>query len=277
MKITDISGTVTLNNSVEMPYFGLGLFQNKDWKEVIKTMNCAWKNGYRLFDTASIYKNEVEVGNAVREMGIDRKELFLTSKVWNNDQGYNSTLQACDDSLNRMGLDYLDLYLIHWPVKGEYVETWNALEALYKSGKVRAIGVSNFLRHHLDDILKNSSIVPMVNQLEFHPWLIQEELLSFHNEQSIAVQGWAPLMRGKIFEIQLFKELSIKYRKSAAQLVLRWNLQKGVLVIPKSAQPDRIINNSCIFDFEISEDDMTKIDLLDRNQRIGPDPDNFSF
>ena len=277
MEITDIKGRVTLHNGVEMPYFGLGMFLNKDGDQIKRAMDSAWEQGYRLFDTASIYRNEEAMGIALKEMGIDRRDLFLTSKVWNSDQGYEETLKACDASLQRLGLEYLDLYLIHWPVLEKFPETWRAMETLYSQGKVRAIGVSNFLKHHLIQLFETAKIVPMVNQIEYHPWLAQPELLKYHQKHKIKVQGWAPLMRGKIFEIDLLKEIAEKYNKTVVQLVLRWNLQNGVLVIPKTVKPERIVSNSTVFDFELSIEDMTLIDGLNRNERIGPNPDNFSF
>ena len=277
MDITTLSGRISLHNGVKIPYFGLGMFLNKDNKAIIRAMDNAWKQGYRLFDTASIYSNEESMGRALKVMDIDRKELFLTSKVWNSDQGYEETLEACEASLNRLGLDYLDLYLVHWPVLEKFPETWRAMETLYTQGKVRAIGVSNFLEHHLRQLLETANIIPMVNQIEYHPWLAQPELLRYHQKHNIKVQGWAPLMRGKIFEIDLLQEIAEKYNKSVVHVVLRWNLQNGILVIPKSVSPERIRSNSDIFDFELSDEDMALIDSLNSNKRIGPDPDNFSF
>ena len=277
MDITDIGGRISLHNGVKMPYFGLGMFLNKNGDQIKRAMDSAWEQGYRLFDTASIYRNEEAMGIALKEMDADRRDLFLTSKVWNSDQGYAETLKACDASLQRLGLDYLDLYLIHWPVLEKFPETWRAMETLYAKGKVRAIGVSNFLEHHLRQLFETAEIVPMVNQIEYHPWLTQPELLKYHQKHNIKVQGWAPLMRGKIFEIDLLKDIAEKYNKSVVHVVLRWNLQNGVLVIPKSVSPERIVSNSTIFDFELSDEDMALIDDLNRNERIGPDPDNFSF
>jgi diketogulonate reductase-like aldo/keto reductase len=278
MKIADISGTCTLYNGVKMPYLGLGVYACRDGEEVINAVTWALDAGYRHIDTAALYGNERGVGEAVNNHGIPREEVFVVSKVWNDDQGYNKTLRAFEVSMDRLKLDYLDLYLIHWPVKGKFVNTWKALEYLYKEGKVKAIGISNFLVRHIETILRESEIIPMVNQMEFHPYLIQQSLIDYCVSMGIQYEGWSPLMRGKVFDIDLFRQLSEKYGKSAAQIVIRWNLQKGVAAIPKSSRKDRIIHNAQIFDFEISDDDMALIDGLDRNCAvIGPHPDSFDF
>lgn len=275
--ITDIKGGFTLNNGVKMPYFGLGVYLSKEGQEVINAVKWALEEGYRHIDTAAIYGNEAGVGEGIRESGVSREEVFLVSKVWNSDQGYDSTIKAFEASLERLGTDYLDLYLIHWPVKGKYRETWRALETLYSEKRVKAIGVSNFLSHHLEDLLDQASVVPMVNQMEFHPYLVQEDLLGFCKKKGIQYEAWSPLMQGNVFEVELLKELAERYQKSVAQIVLRWDLQKGVITIPKSSKKDRIAENASIFDFSISEDDISRLDKLDRHQRFGPDPDTFDF
>ncbi|WP_373017651.1 aldo/keto reductase [Muriicola sp.] len=275
--ITDIKGGFTLNNGVKMPYFGLGVYLSKEGQEVINAVKWALEEGYRHIDTASIYGNEAGVGEGIRESGVPREEVFLVSKVWNSDQGYDSAIKAFEASLERLGTDYLDLYLIHWPVKGKYRETWRALETLYNEKRVKAIGVSNFLSHHLEDLLDQASIVPMVNQMEFHPYLVQKDLLGFCKEKGIQYEAWSPLMQGNVFEVELLKELAKKYQKSIAQIVLRWDLQKGVITIPKSSKRNRIAENASIFDFSLSEDDISRLDKLDRHQRFGPDPDTFDF
>ena len=260
-----------------MPYFGLGVYLSKDGSEVINAVKEALNHGYRHIDTAAIYNNEEGLGKGVQESNVDRKDIFLVSKVWNTDQGYDATLKAFDASLERLGTDYLDLYLIHWP-KGELSkETWKALEKLYKEKRVRAIGVSNFLQHHLEDLLTSAEIVPMVNQMEFHPYLVQQDLIDFCKSKEIQYEAWSPLMQGNIFDLDIMKNLASKYNKTIAQVVLRWDLQKGVVTIPKSSKKERIIANSDLFDFELSEEDVQLLDGLDNGKRFGPDPDNFDF
>ncbi len=275
--ITDIRGTFSLHNGVEMPYLGLGVYLSEEGQEVINSVKWALDAGYRHIDTASVYKNEAGVGQGVQESPVAREDIFVVSKVWNSHQGYDSTLRAFDDSLNRLNMDYLDLYLIHWPVAGKYKETWKALEKIYEEKRVRSIGVSNFLQHHLEDLMSSANIVPMVNQMEFHPYLVQQDLLDYCKNHRIQYEAWSPMMLGKIFGLDVFKELAEKYNKSIAQIVLRWDLQKGVITIPKSTKKERIEGNADIFDFELSAEDVAYLDSLDRGQRFGPDPDNFDF
>lgn len=277
MKITDIKGTARLHNGVEMPYLGLGVFETPEGQEITNAIHWALEAGYRHIDTAYLYMNEKGVGEAVQSSGIKREEIFVTTKVWNSDQGYKKTLDAFYRSLDLLKFDYVDLYLIHWPVKDKYVETWDALQYLYEKKLVRAIGVSNFLEHHLNDILQHKGIVPMVNQVEFHPYVAQPGLLEYCKKHNIQFEAWAPLMRGKADEIPVFIEIAKKYDKTPAQIVLRWDLQKGAVTIPKSTHKDRIIANAQLFDFELSADDMQSIDALDKNERIGAHPDNFNF
>ncbi len=260
-----------------MPYFGLGVYLSKDGNEVINAVKYALENGYRHIDTASIYKNEKGVGEGIKQSGVTREDIFVVSKVWNSDQGYDTTLKAFDDSLKRLDLDYLDLYLVHWPKEGLYKDTWRAMEKLYKEKRVRAIGVSNFLKHHLEDLMGAAEIVPMVNQMEFHPYLVQQELIDFCHENGIQYEAWSPMMQGHIFEMEEFKGLAEKYNKTIAQIVLRWDLQKGVVTIPKSAKNSRILANADIFDFELQASDMALLDAMDQGKRFGPDPDNFDF
>lgn len=277
MKLTDIKGTAKLSNGVEMPYLGLGVYLSKEGSEVINACRYAIEAGYRHIDTASLYDNEKGVGIAIKECGVPRKEIFITSKVWNSDQGFDSTLRAFDDSLKKLDTDYLDLYLIHWPVKDKYKETWRALETLYKGGRVKAIGVSNFLVHHLEDLLTSVEIKPMVNQVEFHPYVVQQQLLDFCASHQIQSEAWSPLMQGKIFNVRRIKELALKYNKTEAQIVLRWDLQKGVITIPKSVRREIIISNAQLFDFELSPEDVKSIDSLNKNLRVGAHPDHFNF
>ncbi len=271
------TSTVKLNNGVEMPWLGLGVFQSKEGPEVENAVKCALDAGYRSIDTAAIYQNERGVGKAIVESGIPRKDIFLTTKVWNSDQGYQSTIGAFEKSLDKLRTDYIDLYLIHWPKGDLSIETWKAMEELYDQGRIRAIGVSNFLVHHLKHLLPHTRIKPMVNQIEFHPELIQPELLKFCQDNQIQPEAWHPIMKGKVNGIRIFQALSVKYQKSPVQIVLRWDIQKGVVTIPKSATPERIIHNADIFDFELSAEDMAKIDSLDKHARMGADPDNFNF
>ena len=276
-QITDLKGTFELHNGVKMPYFGLGVYLSEDGQEVINAVKWAIEAGYRHIDTASIYNNEEGVGEGLKQSGIRREDVFVVSKVWNADQGYESTLKAFNDSLERLKLDYLDLYLIHWPVKGKYKDTWRALKHLYREKKVRAIGVSNFMKHHLEDLLQTAEIVPMVNQMEFHPYLVQQDLIDYCNAHQIQYEAWSPMMQGRIFELDSIKKIGLKYGKSPAQVVLRWDLQKGVITIPKSAKKERIIDNASLFDFELSNEDMVYLEGLDKGQRFGPDPDTFDF
>ncbi|WP_171017252.1 aldo/keto reductase [Maribacter sp. ACAM166] len=277
ISITDINGSFTLHNGVKMPYLGLGTYQSNNDQEVVDAVKTALNVGYRHIDTASVYKNEEGVGQGIRESDVDRKDIFVTSKVWNADQGYDATLKAFEESLNRLGLDYLDLYLIHWPVTGKYKETWKALEYLYSQKKIRAIGVSNFLKHHLEDILADCVVVPMVNQMEFHPQLVQQELIDFCNKNTIQYESWSPFMQGKLFSLDICNDLAKKYGKSVAQIIIRYNLQKGIVAIPKSVHAKRIKTNTEIFDFELSQEDIDYLNSLENGQRTGPDPDNFDF
>lgn len=276
-QITDIQGSWKLHNGVQMPYLGLGVYQADDGKEVINAIHWALEAGYRHIDTAQMYKNEKGVGQAIKKSKISRDQIFVTSKVWNSNQGYDNTLQAVEDSLEKLDMEYVDLYLIHWPKKDTYKETWRALEHLYEQGKIKAIGVSNFLQHHLEDLMADAKIKPMVNQLEFHPWLVQPELQKFCQKNDIQYQAWSPLMQGKAFNNETLENIGKKYGKSAGQVVIRWDLQNGVITIPKSTKKDHIIANADVFDFELNAEEMMQIDALDKSHRLGPDPDNFDF
>lgn len=271
-----VSDVTTLNNGVEMPWFGLGVWKTKDGDEVETAIQYALQAGYRHIDTAALYGNEVGVGKAIAKAGIDRADLFVTSKVWNSNQGYDSTLSAFEESMDKLNLDYLDLYLIHWPVKGKYKDTWKALEKLYQDGRVRAIGVSNFQVHHINDLISDSEIIPAVNQVEYHPLLTQEDLHDYCKQQGIQLEAWSPLMQGNL-DIPVLHQLAEKYGKTAAQIVLRWDLQNKVVTIPKSIREARIIENAHIFDFELSTEDLKSISSLNKHHRFGADPDNFNF
>ena len=277
-----MSNTITLNNGIKMPRLGLGVFRVENSSELVNAVKVAIKNGYRSIDGAAIYGNEEAMGEGIRqgikEAGISREDLFITSKVWNADLGYESTIAAYEASLKRLGVDYLDLYLIHWPVEGKYKEAWRALEHLYKEGRVKAIGVSNFQIHHLEDLLKDAEIKPVINQIELHPYLSQKDVREFCKENDIQVEAWSPLMAGNgLLENDVLKEIAKKYNKTAAQVVLRWDLESDVVTIPKSTNERRLIENIDIFDFSLSKDDIEKIDSLNKNLRVVPDPDNFDF
>ncbi|GED51184.1 MULTISPECIES: aldo/keto reductase [Brevibacillus] len=273
---THLADTTVLNNGIKMPWLGLGVWKVKEGDEVQRAILSAIETGYRAIDTAAVYGNEAGVGDAIRDSGIARDQLFITTKVWNSDQGYETTLKAFDESMKKLRLDYLDLYLVHWPVQGKYLDTWKALEKLYRDGYVRAIGVSNFHVHHLEDLKQNSEIVPAVDQVEYHPLLTQKELLAYCKENGIQMEAWSPLMQGNLDQPVLV-EIGQKYGKSPAQVILRWDLQNGVVTIPKSVTPERIRQNADVFDFTLTVEEMEQISRLNQNKRFGPDPDNFDF
>ncbi|MFE4240913.1 aldo/keto reductase [Peribacillus butanolivorans] len=275
--ISSIEETITLHNGVKMPQLGFGVFKVKNGTETVESVKKAIEVGYRSIDTAAVYENEEGVGQAIRESGISREELFITSKVWNTDQGYETTLQAFDDSLKRLGLEYLDLYLIHWPGKDKYLETWKALEKLYNEGKVKSIGVSNFHVHHLEKLLANSEIKPVVNQIELHPLLTQVEIRDYCEKHDIKVEAWSPLGRGSLIEEPTINHIAKKHGKSSAQVLIRWHLQHEIVVIPKSITPSRIEENAQVFDFSLSLNEMNQIDALNKNERFGSNPDELLF
>lgn len=279
--VKNLQDTTTLHNGVKMPWFGLGVFKVEEGPELVNAVKVAIKHGYRSIDTAAIYENEEGVGQGIREglkeAGISREDLFVTSKVWNADLGYESTIAAYEKSLQKLGLEYLDLYLIHWPVEGKYKEAWRALETLYKEGKVKAIGVSNFQIHHLKDLMEDAEVKPMVNQVECHPRLTQKEVQAFCKEQGIQLEAWSPLMQGELLDNEVLQAIATKHGKSVAQVILRWDLQNRIVTIPKSTKEHRIVENSTVFDFELTEEEMNQIDGLNQNHRVGPDPDNFDF
>ncbi|MFE4143189.1 aldo/keto reductase [Peribacillus sp. YIM B13472] len=275
--ISNIGETITLHNGVKMPQLGFGVFKVKNGNETVESVKKAIEVGYRAIDTAAIYENEEGVGQAIRECGVPREELFITSKVWNTEQGYETTLQAFDDSLNRLGLEYLDLYLIHWPGKDKYLETWRALEKLHKDGKVKSIGVSNFHVHHLENLLANSEVKPVVNQIELHPLLTQVEIRDYCSKHEIKVESWSPLGRGNLLEEPTVNHIAKKHGKSSAQVLIRWHLQHDLVVIPKSITPSRIKENAEVFDFSLSLNEMNQIDALNKNERFGSNPDELLF
>jgi methylglyoxal/glyoxal reductase len=275
--IKDISSKALLNNGVEMPWLGLGVLRLNEGGEVENAVRIALEKGYRLIDNAAIYHNEKGVAKGIKASGIPREEIFLSSKIANDQQGYHSTFKAFQRSLDWLQTDFLDLYLIHWPHGELSVETWMAMEELYKKGKVRAIGVSNFWIHHLEYFLPKVNVIPAVNQVEFHPRMTQPQLLPFCQERNIHVEAWSPIMQGQVLKIPEIQEIAIKHGKSPAQIVLRWDLQKGVITIPRSAKKKEIIENAGIFDFELDETDISRIDSLNKNKSVFPYYDKIPF
>ncbi|MET8468275.1 aldo/keto reductase [Streptomyces sp. NPDC006422] len=265
---------VTLNNGVTMPQLGFGVFQVPD-DEAHAAVTSALEAGYRSIDTAALYKNEKGTGQAIADSGLAREDVFVTTKLWNTEQGRDSALRAFDASLDRLGMDYVDLYLIHWPVPSidKYVETWQAFEEILASGRARAIGVSNFLPEHLDRLAAETSTVPALNQIELHPRLQQSELRAYDAKHGIATEAWSPLGRGNgVLDDETVTAIAGKHGRSPAQIVLRWHLQLGNVVIPKSVTPARIRENIAVFDFELDADDMTALAGLETGERVGPDP-----
>lgn len=251
-----------LSNGVKIPSIGFGTYKSGDDEETAKIIKNALNLGYKMIDTASFYNNEVGIGNGIKESGIDRKDIFIVTKLWNDDHGYDNTIEAFNKSLNNLQVDYIDLYLIHWPNKLN-AETWRAFEHLYETGKVKAIGVCNFKVEHLEELKKTAKIMPMVNQVEIHPFSTKNNIINYCKDNNIKVVVWSPISRGRVLSNELMIDLSQKYKKSIVQIVLRWHMQKGVIPIPKSSNENRIKENIDIFDFEISSEDMKAIDSLD--------------
>lgn len=268
--------TITLNNGIAMPQLGLGVWQTKDGKEVIDAVHVAIENGYRLIDTAAMYDNERGIGKAIKTADVSREELFITTKLWNSDQGYEKTLRAFETSLDKLELDYIDLYLIHWPVPklNKYIDTWRAFEEIYASGRAKAIGVCNFNIEHLEKLTQATNIMPAINQIELHPRLQQQELREYCANKGIHVESWSPIggTGGNLLEDPTLLMIAAKHDKSPAQIVIRWHIQLGLIVIPKSTHAQRIIQNIDVFDFALDSDDMAKIMELNTNTRRGPDP-----
>lgn len=269
--------TTVLANGVKMPLLGLGVLRIADGPEVEQVVTWALETGYRSIDTARVYNNEAGVGRALLSSPVPRDDIFLTTKVWNSDQGYREAHAAFDASLSRLGQEYVDLYLVHWPGGDPDLnrETWRALEEIYAQGRARAIGVSNFHIPHLEALLATAEVVPMVNQVEFHPHLQQKELRAYCSEKGIQLEAWRPLMRGAVVDVPQLQTLAEKLGKTPAQVTLRWMLQLGVVTIPKSQNRNRIKENWDVFDFELSPEDMAVVDALDCGGRLGPDPDTF--
>jgi methylglyoxal/glyoxal reductase len=275
--MNSITDCVTLNNGVNLPWLGFGVFQIPEGQQTYEAVRAALDVGYRSIDTAMIYGNEASVGRAVRDSGIARDELFITTKVWNDDLRAGTTLKAIDRSLDLLQMDYVDLYLVHWPVKKKFTSAWQAMEQIQSEGKARAIGVSNFLIHHLEDVLAAGTVAPAANQIEFHPLLQSSELHQFCIQNGIQLEAWAPLIQGQGMNHPVIQKIADKHGRSPAQVLLRWDLQKGVVTIPKSVRRERIEENANIFDFLLDAEDMAMIAALEEGKRIGPDPDTFTF
>lgn len=278
--INSLSDKVVLNNGVKMPGLGLGVFQipNDETADVVKK---GIINGYRLIDTAQIYENEEGTGQGIKDgleiTGLKREDLFITSKIWNAHISKEEAITTFEESLQKLQLDYLDLFLIHWPGKDEYKESWLALEELYKAGKIKAIGVSNFEIHHLEDLLSYAKVVPVLNQIELHPKLSQKEIKSFCDQRHIKVQAWSPLMQGQLLDNPIIQKIAQKYDKSTAQVILRWDIQQEILLVVKSVHSGRMLSNSDIFDFSLDKHDMDKLNSLNEDLRSGPHPNDFNF
>ena len=267
-----LDSRVRLNNGVEMPVLGLGVWNIPAGRATQASVRSALSTGYRLIDTAKLYGNEADVAIAVQESGVPREDVFVTTKLWNTDHGYKSAIQAFEESLSRMRMDYVDLYLIHWPVRGPArIESWDALVDLYKEGKCRAIGVSNYMMNHIEEI-RGSPVAPAVNQIEFSPFLYQKEILEYCRQRGIVVEAYSPLTRGRRLNDRRLRAIAAKYGRSPAQILLRWGLQHGLVMIPKSSRPDHIRENANVFDFEIRAEDMVALDALDEQRRMAWDP-----
>ena len=273
----NLSSTLKLNNGVDIPVLGLGVFKSQEGDETYNAVKYAIEAGYKHIDTAAVYGNERSVGRGIKDSGIKREDIFITTKLWNENQRQGNQYEAFEESLEKLGVDYVDLYLIHWPVKGKYVESWKILEKIYKEGRARAIGVSNFHIHHLEDVFAVSDLIPAVNQVECHPWLTQVELVDYCQSKGIIFEPWSPLGAGQLIDNDMLNSIAQKYNKSTAQLILKWGLQRGFINIPKSVHKDRIIQNSEIFDFTITDEDMAQIFTLNIGKRTGGDPETFTF
>ncbi len=274
----DLQSTLRLNNGVEIPREALGVFQVPD-DGAADAVRWALEAGYRHIDTAAVYGNEVGVGRGIKESGVKREDIFLTTKLWNDDMRRGRAQEAFEESLRRLDTDYVDLYLIHWPVADQFVPSWKVMESLYQEGRIRAIGVSNFQVRHMEELLPQATVVPAVNQIELHPLLTQEPLVSYCRKLGIEIEAWSPLggTGGNLMEHETIRSLAAQYGKSPAQLIIRWDLQQDIVVLPKSAYKERIIQNADVYDFEITPQDMARISALNQNYRTGADPDTFTF
>lgn len=273
----NLQTTKELTNGVKMPMLGLGVYKMTDRDETLQAISTALDLGYRAVDTAALYYNEEEVGEAIKHSSVPREDIFVTTKVWNSDQGYDNTLRAFETSLKKLDMDYIDLYLTHWPVKEKYVETYRAIERLYEEKLIRVPGVSNHHEHHIKDILASCNIAPMVNQIEVHPYLSQESLRNYCAQEQIAVTAWSPLGRGNVLNDDTIVRIAHEYNVTPAQIILRWHLQNDVIIIPKSVTPSRIKENSELYHFELTKETMQQLNAVNRNERFGQNPDNFKF
>lgn len=269
--------TKILHNGITIPQIGLGVYKVSE-ADVYDAVTSALKVGYRHIDTASYYQNEQGVGRAIKDSELNREDIFVTTKVWNDEQGYDNTLKAFNRSLEKLGMDYVDLYLVHWPIRGLFAETYRALEHLYKEGLVKAIGVSNFLEHHLTELFETAEIKPVINQIELHPKLVQKSTVDFCRQHDIVIESWAPLGRANYLNDDRLKKIAQHYEKSTAQILLRWHIEQGFVAIPKSTNPERQKENLSIFDFELTQEEMKMINELgiDEELRIGSHPDDMS-
>lgn len=273
-----IQSTITLNNGTVIPQVGLGVFQTPDGDTTVNAVQTALENGYRHIDTAMIYRNEASVGEGIRRARLPRGDFFVTTKLWNDDIRAHRGKDAFQESLDRLGLDYVDLYLIHWPAD-EWQQAWDDLQEIYASGRAKAIGVSNFQKHHIDELLANSDVLPAVDQIESSPQFTNHELIGQLRSKGIVAEAWSPLggTGGNLLGSPVLAEIGAKYGKSAAQVVIRWHIQRGVVVLPKSTHAERIKQNFDVFDFNLTSEDMTDITALNTGKRNGADPDNFDF
>ncbi|MFB5663276.1 aldo/keto reductase [Alteribacillus sp. HJP-4] len=271
------NAVTTLSNGVNMPWAGLGVYQAEAGDEVKLAVKEALQAGYRSIDTASFYDNEESVGEAIRESDVPREEIFITTKAWNDEQGFEKTLEAFERSRKKLGVEIVDLYLIHWPVPGKYKETWGALEKLYEEGKVRTIGVSNFTDQHLESLKETAKVFPMVNQVEFHPRLFQKSLLEYCQNEGVQLEAWRPLGKGDLLDHEVIQKIAEKHNKSTAQILIRWCLENNVVTIPKSVTPERIRSNAEVFDFSLDTEDLQAIDGMNENKRYGYHPDEFPY
>lgn len=271
------TATVSLNNGVNMPWVGLGVYKAESGEPTKNAVLQALKDGYRSIDTASFYDNEESVGEALRESSVPREEIFLTTKVWNDEQGFEQTMEAFERSRQKLGVDVIDLYLIHWPVPGKYKETWGAMEKLYNEGKVKAIGVSNFTEEHLENLMKEAKVTPAVNQVEYHPKNAQKGLREFCETHGIQMEAWRPLGRGDLLEDETIRQIADRHGKTPAQILIRWCLETKVVTIPKSITPERITANAQVFDFSLTAEDIQAIDGMNEDLRYGYHPDDFPY